>query len=312
VSELNVVFGTGAIGMAVIEHLAGQGQQVRGVNRSGRADAPEGIEIVGGDASDVGFATKASAGATVVFQCLNAPYNQWPELFPPLQAGVLAGARSAGAKLVALDNLYMYGPTNGAPITEDLPYAATGSKGRTRAKMAEDLLAADAAGDVRVAIGRASDYYGPRGLLTAMGERVFYPALAGRKAQVMGDPDQPHTYSYVPDIAKGLVILGERPEADGEAWHLPNPPTVTTRQFIEQVYAAAGNEPAISAMPKPMMSVVALFNKYVRELKEMMYEFEEPYIVDSDKFVKAFGDHSTPLSESIPATVEWFHTNPKS
>jgi nucleoside-diphosphate-sugar epimerase len=298
--------------MAVIEHLAGQGQQVRGVNRSGQARAPEGAEIVGGDASDVAFATKASEGANVVYQCLNAPYTQWPELFPGLQANVLAGAKSAGAKLVALDNLYMYGPTNGAPITEDLPYAATGSKGRTRAKMAEDLMVADAAGDVRVAIGRASDYYGPRGLLTAMGERVFYPALAGRKAQVMGDPDQPHTYSYVPDIAKGLVILGERPEADGETWHLPNPPTVTTRQFIGQVYSAAGNEPAISAMPKPMMSVVALFNPYVRELKEMMYEFEEPYVVDSEKFVKAFGDHSTPLSESIPATVEWFRTNPKS
>jgi nucleoside-diphosphate-sugar epimerase len=310
--DLQVVFGTGAIGMAVIEHLAGQGQQVRAVNRSGQAEAPEGVEIVGGDASDPGFATSAAEGATVVYQCLNAPYDQWPELFPSLQAAVLAGAKSAGAKLVVLDNLYMYGPTDGAPITEDLPYAATGTKGRTRAKMAQDLLAADAAGDVRVAIGRASDYYGPRGLLTAMGERVFYPALAGRKAQVVGDPDQPHTYSYVSDIAKGLVILGERPEADGEAWHLPNPPTVTTRKFIEQIFAVTGKEPRVSAMPKPLMSVVALFNKYVRELKEMMYEFEEPYVVDSDKFVKAFGDISTPHTESIPATVEWFRTNPKS
>jgi nucleoside-diphosphate-sugar epimerase len=178
--------------------------------------------------------------------------------------------------------------------------------------MAEDLLAADAAGDVRVAIGRASDYYGPRGLLTAMGERVFYPALAGKKTQVLGDPDQPHTYSYVPDIARGLVILGERSEADGGVWHLPNPPTVTTRKFIEQVYAVVGNEPGVSTMPKALVSLVGLFNTNVRELKEMLYEFEEPYVVDSDKFVKAFGDHSTPHTESIPATVEWFRANPKS
>ena len=104
-------------------------------------------------------------------------------------------------------------PYGGALLHEDLPYAATGSKGRTRAQMAQDLLAAHRSGKVRVAIGRASDYFGPRGLLSAMGERVFYPAIAGRKAQVMGNPDQPHSYSYIPDIAMGLVTLADHDEA---------------------------------------------------------------------------------------------------
>ena len=114
------------------------------------------------------------------------PYTKWPELFPPLQAAVLKGAASAGAKLVSFENLYLYGPTSGAPLTEDLPFAATGPKGRVRAQMARDLLAAHDAGRVRVAIGRASDYFGPRGLVSHMGERVFYPALAGNNAQVIG------------------------------------------------------------------------------------------------------------------------------
>ena len=310
-SDLHVVFGTGAIGLATIEVLAARGTPVRAVSRSGRADVPEGVEVMTGDATDSAFATEAASGAAVVYQCLNPAYTQWPELFPPLQAAVLEAAGSAGAKYVAMDNLYAYGPTGGAPLHEDLPYTATGSKGRTRAQMAQDLLAAHRSGKVRVAIGQASDYFGPRGLLTALGERVFYPAIAGKKAQVMGNPDQPHSYSYIPDIAKGLVTLADHDEADGAAWHLPNAPAITTREFIDKIYAAAGNEPQIQAMSRIVVNVVGLFNGQVRELKEMLYEFEEPFVVDSSRFESTFGVHATPLDEAIPATVEWFRSNPK-
>jgi nucleoside-diphosphate-sugar epimerase len=298
--------------MATVELLAAGGHRVRVVNRSGRAEVPAGVEVRGGDAADPAFSENAAAGAAVVYQCLNPPYTRWPEMFPPLQAGVLDGAAAAGAKLVAMENLYMYGPTEGAPLTEDLPHSATGRKGRTRAQMAQDLLEAHRAGKVRVVIGRASDYFGPHGRLSAMGERVFDPAVSGKKAQVMGNPDQLHTYSYIPDIAKGLVVLGEHGEADGQAWHLPNAPAITTRQFIEQVYVAAGTELGIQAMSRILVKMVGLFNGTVRELYEMLYEFEEPFVVDSAKFERAFGDHATPLSEAIPATVEWFRTHPKS
>jgi nucleoside-diphosphate-sugar epimerase len=311
-SDLHVVFGTGPVGMATVELLAAGGHRVRVVNRSGRAAVPAGVEVRGGDAADPSFSENAAAGAAVVYQCLNPPYTRWPELFPPLQAGVLDGAAAAGAKLVAMENLYMYGPTEGAPLTEDLPHAATGRKGRTRAQMAQALLEAHRAGKVRVVIGRASDYFGPQGRLSAMGERVFDPALSGKKAQVMGNPSHLHSYSYIPDIAKGLVVLGEHGEADGEAWHLPNAPAITTRQFIEQVYGAAGTEPRIQAMSRFLVKMVGLVNGTVRELDEMLYEFEEPFVVDSTKFERAFGDHATPLTEAIPATVEWFRTHPKS
>ncbi len=311
-SDLHVVFGTGPVGLATVELLAARGHRVRAVNRSGRAGVPVGVEVRGGDAADSGFSRDAAGGAAVVYQCLNPPYTRWPELFPPLQAGVLAGAQAAEAKLVVMENLYMYGSTKGAPLTEALPYAATGRKGKTRAEMAQALLEAHRAGRVRVAIGRASDYFGAHGRLSAMGERVFYPALTGKKAQVIGNPDLLHTYSYIPDIAKGMVTLGERSEADGEAWHLPNAPAITTRQFIEQVFMAAGAAPRIQAMSPFMVKMVGLFNGTVRELDEMLYEFEESFVVDSGKFERAFGDHATPLSEAIPATVEWFRTHPKS
>jgi nucleoside-diphosphate-sugar epimerase len=144
-----------------------------------------------------------------------------------------------------------------------------------------------------------------------MGERVFYPALAGKKAQVMGDPGLLHTYSYIPDIARGLVILGDREEADGGVWHLPNAPTITTTQFIDEVYKAAGTDPGISAMPRWMVSAVGLFNGNVREMKEMLYEYEEPFVVDDSRFVAAFGNIATPLPEAIDTTLAWYRSNPK-
>ncbi|MDH3731339.1 MAG: NAD-dependent epimerase/dehydratase family protein [Acidimicrobiia bacterium] len=307
----HVVFGTGPIGTALADILAGQGHKVVAVNRSGTAGTGDGVEVIAGDATDSAFTSSVAEGAAVVYQCLNPPYTKWPQLFPPLQAGVFDAAAATGAKLVALENLYMYGPTDGAPLTEELPYAATGSKGAVRARMAQDLLDAHRSGILRTAIGRASDYFGPGGLMSAMGERVFYPAVAGKKAQVMGDPDQPHSYSFIPDIAAGLAALGSDDRADGRAWHLPNAPATTTREFITKVFKAAGTAPGVSVMPPLMMNVVGLFNGTVRELKEMMYGYKEPFVVDSSDYESTFGHSATAHEEAIATTVEWYRANPR-
>ena len=305
-NELHVVFGTGPVGLAVIDELASKGKRVRMVNRSGRADVAEGVEVVGGDAADPAFTREVSAGASVVYFALNPPYDKWPELFPPLQAGVLGGAASAGAKLVAMENLYMYGPTGGRPLTEDLPYAANTRKGKVRARMSEELMEAHRSGRVRVAIGRASDYFGPRVLASAAGEQVFGRAVEGKSAQVAGDPDQPHTYTYAPDVGKGLVVLGEREEALGRAWHLPSPETVTTRRFVERIFEEVGKPARVQAAPKILLRAMGLFNPGMREMIEMLYEFEEPFVVDHSAFERAFGVRATPLRKAIGETVRWY------
>jgi nucleoside-diphosphate-sugar epimerase len=305
--ELHVVFGTGAVGMSVMDELIQRGRRrVRMVNRSGRASVPDGVEVVGGDATDEAFAREASEGASVVYFALNPPYDKWPELFPPLQAGVIEGAASAGAKLIAMENLYMYGPTDGRPLTEDLPYAPNTRKGSVRAMMSEELMEAHTSGRVRVAIGRASDYFGPRVLVSAAGEQVFGRAVEGKSAQLAGDPDQPHTYTYAPDVGKGLVILGEREEALGQAWHLPSPETLTTRQFVEMIFEEVGKPARVQAAPKILLRAIGLFNPGIRETIEMLYEFEEPFVVDYSKFEEAFGEQATPLRESIRGTVRWY------
>ena len=172
------------------------------------------------DAADSAEAAAAAKGAEVVYHCVSPDYTRWPELLPPVSRSILGAAESSGAKLVFADNLYAYGPVDG-PLREDLPPTASGPKGRTRVEVAAEMLAAHEKGLVRVAIGRASDYYGPGGTNSTAGETVFGRVVAGKRPQWTGILDVPHTFHYLPDIARGLVTLAERPEADGEVWHLP-------------------------------------------------------------------------------------------
>jgi nucleoside-diphosphate-sugar epimerase len=174
--------------------------------------------------------------------------------------------------------------------------------------MSQALMEAHTSGRVRVAIGRASDFFGPRVLVSAAGEQVFGRAVQGKSAQVAGDPDQPHTYTYAPDIGRGLVILGEREEALGQAWHLPSPETVTTREFVETIFEEVGKPARIQAAPKILLRAIGFFNPGIRETIEMLYEFEEPFVVDHSKFEKAFGEHATPLKEAIGETVRWYRS----
>jgi nucleoside-diphosphate-sugar epimerase len=308
-AQLHVVFGTGQVGSALAAHLASMGIAVRAVSRHRPAALAGGTDWRAVDVTDPEAAADAAKGASVVYQCVNAPYTQWPELFPPLQRGVLAAAERTGALLVVLENLYGYGPTGGRPMTEDLPLAATTVKGRTRAAMTGELLAAAADGRVRVAIGRASDFFGP-GVTqgSTLGERVFGNALAGRRADFIGDPDLPHTYSYVPDIAVGLATLGTDARAAGQVWHLPGPATVTTRALLDLVAGEVGHRVGVRSVPKLALRALGLVNPTIRELAEMSYEFDQPFVLDTSKYQAVFGPAGTPLAAALAATVAWYRT----
>jgi len=307
--QLHVVFGTGPAGRAVATALVDQGARVRMVNRSGTPTLP-GVQTVGGNAADPEFAREAATGADTIYFCLNAPnYHRWAEEFPPLQRAVLEAARTSGAKLVVLENLYMYGPTDG-PLTETTPVHPTSSKSRTRAAMSAELLDAHRRGDVSVVIGRASDFVGPGVRDSAFGEFVFEPALAGKRAQTMGRPDTLHTYSYVPDIGRNLVLLGSHDDAYGRVWHLPNPETRTTRQNILDVYTAAGTgRTAITVLNRPMLRTLGLFNRNVRELLHTYYQFAAPFVVDDTAFTDAFGGHTTSWNVIVTRTLDSYRTS---
>jgi nucleoside-diphosphate-sugar epimerase len=305
----HVVFGTGPAGTAVADALLDQGIRVRMVNRSGIA-ALAGVETIRGDATDPAFARQVAADADTVYFCLNAPhYHRWASEFPPLQHAVLDAAKAADAKLVVLENLYMYGPSSG-PLRESTPHHPTSAKSRTRATMSAELLDAHHRGEIRVAIGRASDFVGPGVRDSALGEFVFQPPLAGKRAQTMGRPDTQHTYSYVPDVGRNLVLLGSRDDAYGQAWHLPNPQTRTTRHIIIDVYAAAGTRRTdVTTLKRPMLWTLGLFNRNVRELLHTYYQFNAPFIVDDSAFRRAFGGHTTHWDDIVASTLDWYRAH---
>lgn len=302
---LHVVAGLGPVGRAVVDELVGRGLPVRAIARRPVPDLPAEVEVVDADITDPAAARRAMAGAAVVYHTASAPYHRWPELLPPLMHGVLAGAAATDARVVYADNLYAYGPVDG-PLTEDLPSRATGPNGRVRATIADQLLEAHAAGTVRASIGRASDYYGPRGRQSTAGERLFVPALAGKPAQLLGDLDVPHTFTYLPDFARSLVTLGTHDTAFGQVWHVPSAETLSTREFARLVYEVAGKPTKLRAMPSALLAVAALVSPTLRAVKEQQYQRGAPWIVDHSKFAVAFGAKVTPHRDAVSVTLDWY------
>jgi nucleoside-diphosphate-sugar epimerase len=303
----NVIFGTGPLGLAVARNLTAAGKQVRLVNRSGSAPALQGADVVAADATDPAVSRMVCEGAAVVYHCATGAYGRWAQFLPPLMKGIIEGASAADAKLVYGDNLYAYGLVDG-PITEDLPYRPIGPNTRARADVANMLMSAHAAGKVRATIGRASDFYGPYARQSTAGDSIFARALAGKGAQVLGDPDTPHTYTFIDDFGSGLVTLAEHDEALGEVWHLPSAETGTTRRFVEMVFANLQRPATLQPAPKLAITLLALFTPPMAAVKETAYQREHPWVVDHSKFSRAFGSSPTPHEQAITLTVDWFRS----
>jgi nucleoside-diphosphate-sugar epimerase len=307
----HVVYGcNGPVGREVVRRLHGQGHSVRGICRSEHAEVPPDVEVIAGDAADSVATATLSEGAQAVICCVGVDYTRWPELWPPIIHGLIEGCSRSGAKLVFADNLYAYGPVQG-PLREDLEGTRFGVKPELRARLAHQLLKAHADGRIRVAIVRASDFYGPGVTNAMLGDRVFPAALTGEPAQLIGDIDQPHTFTYVPDFARALVTLAEREEALGQIWHVPNAPALSTREVVTRIFSAAGHEPRVNVPPGWLLSGLALVNPLLRELKEMSFVWDRPYVVDHAKFAGTFYADHTPLDQGIKATLDWYRTQMK-
>jgi len=307
-SDLHVVFGTGPAGSWTARALAEKGLRVRAVNRTGLRPEfiPAEVEVVAiTDASDPAQATKAAQGASVIYQALNPPYHQWPELFPGLQAGVVAAAKSAGARYVSLENLYMHGPVTG-PMNEETPLRPNTRKGTVRANMIAELQKLERAGELEITHGRAADYYGPGVRYSALGERTIPKVIAGKGAEIAVTGDVLHSYAFIKDVGLGLATLGTNDAAFGQAWMLPHAPARTAKETLVPAFRAAGTTPKYAIASPGMMKFFGLFNSGAKETVEMLYEFAEPFVVDSSKFEQAFGIKATSIEQGMRETVEWY------
>jgi nucleoside-diphosphate-sugar epimerase len=199
----------------------------------------------------------------------------------------------------------MYGRVRG-PIGPDTPESPHTVKGRVRAEMAREVLERHASGRVQAAVLRSSDYYGPAVLGSALGERTFAPLVAGKKAEVLASPDVRHSYAYIEDVGRAAATLGTRDEALGRVWFAPHAPALTQREMVERAARIAGLEPRIRVMGPAMLRIGGLFVPEAKATVEMLYEFTEPFVVDSSATEAAFGLEATPVEEGLRRTVEWY------
>jgi nucleoside-diphosphate-sugar epimerase len=258
-----------------------------------------------GDLTDDKFAAEAGRDATVIYHCVNARYHEWEHFLPRLNRGVLRAAAVSNAPVVVLDNLYMYGAPRG-PMTEASPTQPCSKKGALRTRLAAQLLDAHRRGEVRLTMARASDFFGP-GVVNAVvfGERYFRRVLHGKAAEVIGDGEMLHSYSYGPDVAAAMITLGARSEALGEVWHVPTPPPESTRSLLLQMAAALGVAPRLTPLPDWVLRMLGWFSPIIAEVPEMTYQYKQPFILDDSRYRAAFGGSHTPVPEALAATAKW-------
>jgi nucleoside-diphosphate-sugar epimerase len=303
--ELHVVLGSGQIGSLVADEILARGGRVRMVRRGPAGPQRQGLEWRSGDLADLRFACEAGRGASVVYDCTGPAYDRWATDLFPLAHGAMHAARTASAKLVVLDNLYMYGRPEG-PIRESSPVEPCSRKGELRARLAAERASAHERGDLRIATARASDFFGP-GVVrqTTFGDRFYQRIFAGKSAECFGDPDAPHTLSYAPDVARALVALAGRDEAFGSVWHVAANAALSMRQIVAELGPALGLSIRVTRVPRSLLRAWGLFAPLVREVAEMAYQWDTPYVLDDSRFRSTFGIAPTPMAEVIEATARW-------
>jgi nucleoside-diphosphate-sugar epimerase len=289
-----VVTGAGAAGLPTARRFAESGERVRQISRSGAgADHPL-VERIAADIYDPDRLTELTEGARVLVNCAMPALNRWAEDVPRMAESLLSAAERTGADYVMLGNTYGYGHVETA-MTERLPMAPTTVKGRARAQMWLDALAAHEAGRVRVTEVRAPGFLGA-GPVGAYSAFVLGPVLAGEVASYAGDLDAPHSWTYTEDVARTLVTASRDDHAWGRAWHAPVTSSLSVRALSERVAELAGApEPTLRRITRDELTGLAAQQPLFAELVEMLYSTEGPHVLDSSETEAVLGVRPTPL-----------------
>ncbi|MFJ6538362.1 NAD-dependent epimerase/dehydratase family protein [Paenarthrobacter sp. NPDC091711] len=302
-----VVTGAGPVGYTVTEQLAEQGHQVRILTRSGSGPDHPLVERMRVDAADPVRLTEAVAGAAAVFHCIHGSAYRaasWAAELPWAEQVVMDAAAAAGAVVVFPESLYSYSEPDRV-MTEASPRAATGGKRGIRTA----LLAARQAHAASTVSVVAGDFFGPRVKMAHAGERMVTPILAGKAVQFIGSINQPHSFTYVPDLAAAMMAAARQPELWNTVLHAPTGPAVTQRDMAAAHAEAAGVAAhKVSAVPGWVLRMAGIFSTDMRELAELLYQFERPFVMDSSQSQKLLGLEPTPLAEAAEATVTWWRS----
>jgi len=295
--ELHVVTGAGPVGTTIALQLADQGHQVRLLTRSGSGPDHPLVDRRRVDVSHAAGLADHFEGAAAVHHCIHgSAYSaaSWRVELP--------AAGAAGAVVVFPESLYSYGPVDVA-MTEDLPRTATRGKLGIRAQLLRER-AESSTPTVSVA---ASDFYGPLVRTSHAGERLVPALLAGHRVYMMGSLRQPHSFTYVPDLARAMITSARNPSLWGQVLHSPTAPAITQREMAEALARAAGvAEPRLSALPAWVLKATGLFSTQARELAETSYMFTRPFVLDSSHSEELLGQAPTPVDVAAKETVAWW------
>ena len=304
-SELHVIFGAGQIGPRLAARLVASGHRVRVVRRSDKPVAVRGVEVMVGDASDPGFAVRATEGSTALYHCMNpSAYTgrAWETEFPRFGEALIEAALANDARLVVLENLYAYGPVDGR-LTEDTPLAAKGRKGAVRVRWAARLEEARRDRGLRYTVGKSGDFFGEGADQALVSPAAVRGMRDGKRPIALGDPDAPHAFGYVGDVAAGLAALGEAgPDVEGVVFHLP-----AHEVAPRALFASLGRELGVSVAPRRIarfvLWILSPFVGLFRELLETLYQWERPFLVDDSRFRARFPGVGVTLEVAVRETA---------
>jgi nucleoside-diphosphate-sugar epimerase len=305
-SEKTVVFGNGAIGHLVVEDLLARGCSVRIAQRSRPANLPAGAEYVACDILDPQAVRRAVDGATRVLLAVGFTYDSrlWRTAWPKAMTNIIEACAAVDARVVFIDNLYQLGPQN-EPRREDMPLTAVGEKPAILAEMTRIWMAAR--DRVRFAALRCPDFYGPNVLASHLGVNAFGELAKGKPAQLVASPDTPHDFAYAPDIARAAITLLDAPDdAYGQVWNMPCAPTRTPREILRLGAAAIGAPLKLTVLPLWLLPLLGLFSRFMKEVADVGFTLDRPYVVDASKFKRRFWSDVTPFEIGAPATARSF------
>ena len=300
------VFGYGAVGQRIVEQLMARGNRVRVATRRRPTNLPADVEHVPCDVLDAGDVRAALAGSAQAVLAVGFAYDSrvWRTVWPQTMTNMVEGCAAAGTRLVFIDNLYQLGPQT-APRTEDMPLATTGEKPVILAEVARIWQAAR--DRVRIATLRCSDFYGPGVPVSHLGASAFGELAKNKPAQLLVPADTPHDFAYVPDIARAAVMLLDAPDEDfGQAWNMPCAPTRSPRTLLAMGAAALGHRLRVWAVPSSLLRPLGLVYRFAKEVADVGFTWDRPYIVDGGKFSRRFGFVPTPFEIGVPVTAHAF------
>jgi len=307
---MKTILGTGQLGLAIMQLLLDKNpdEKILLVNRTGKLNIPipQNVQVTAADVTSKTDMAAIARRSDLIFSCTDMPYDKWADFYPATANALAYALSETNAKLVFADNLYSYGNVAGKEMNEQMPHSAKTKKGKIRAGVINTLLYSGEPFNNRVAFVKAADFIGPRIHKGIFGTDFLHSVYNGKTVRLFGNIALPHTFTYINDFAVAMINVGAANDAFGQLWHVPNAPALSLDKWVHLFEVVTNKRIKKTVTPKFVIRIAGLFNSFIKELYEMAYQFEYPYLVNHDKYVSRFGNHITYPSDIVKETVEWY------